>query len=464
MKKFLILFLFFGLISSSVLAQTTMMQRRMLPGKIDTLLINYFSYSKLSSLDDIGYSDAIANQFRFLFTSNAKITDEVNPSYYDKNYDHPFDLPIRTLDDYLAKTKENYPAGLFVKFNALQVDYNTLSILMLKETNGTTKTGLLYKVTDTLKLRLDLSSDGKTLKIQDVSVIGYTIALANDNDRDFIPNELDKCPNEQGFRTATGCFTKEEKAAFALAEKDKKQKEKENKNVVVNDKEKEAAALAEKERLRKEKEDKAALARKEKEDKNAVAQKEKEDKSKTKPATPDLPGFFIGLSFAGGNNKISSAFNENNIAYTNLIKGSKSVYGISNIKQKKQAPSLQVQLDLDYFFGKKKNIGIATGIGYTMFNASFGMDSFHVEYQATDSKGHVYRRIVHAYDMKENLKISSINIPFLLQYKFGAASKSNFCLGIGINYHHLSSAKVKATATADVATVVLPKESWTETT
>lgn len=578
MNKYLLLLFFIGSIFS-VNAQTpSMMQRRQLPGKIDTLIINYFMYSKFSSIDDVGFSDAVAKQFQSLFVANAKVTDEVNPSYYDKDYEHPFDLPLRSLPDYIAKTKENYPSGLFVKYNAIQVDYSTLTIVMLKETNGTTSSGLLYKVTDTLRLKLNASPDFKTIKIQDVTVLGYVITLANDDDRDFIANGNDKCPKEQGFSSGTGCFSKDEKAAFVIAEKARKQREKEekaalagkDKNAVAKaekeKKEKEAAALAEKERKEKEalalaekekKEKEAvalaekerqekealALAEKERKEKEAIAlaekeKKEKEAKGTTKPTNKDaiakaekekkekeaaeliekerkaqaekdaiakaekekaendaiakaekekaekdavakaeadrvqkekddalarqqeeerkkrerdnaLPGLFIGFSISGGNNNFSVPFSEANLGYDKMIKGSKGVLNNTGLALNKQAPFTQVQLDLDYFFGSKKKFGIATGIGFSSFNASFKMDSFRVNYSAVDSRGETYRRVVNVHAIDEDLKIKSLNIPIILQYKFGLGDKANLCLGLGVNYHSVLSANVSSTATAD---------------
>jgi outer membrane protein W len=421
MKKYILVFLFISLITSSIAQTPGMMQRKMLPGKIDTLLLNYLAYSKLSSLEDVGFSDAVANQYKFLFVANAKITDEVNPAIYDKDYDHPFDLPVRTVDDYIARTKGNYPSGLFVKYDAIQVDYTNQIILLLKETNGTTANGLLYKITDTLKLKLNVSPDFKTIKIQDAVVIGYKIDLLNDDDRDFIPNALDKCPKEQGFRSGTGCFTKEEKAQYALAEKEKKHPEKEKE------------------------------------------QPKKEVKPKPVYTGPVLPGLFLGLTFSGGTNNFTAPtpFNEDNLGYTNMLKGSKSVYSVTGINKNKQAPFTQLQLDVEYYIGRKKNIGIATGIGFSSFNASFSMDTFHVEYQSTDAAGNIYRRSVHVHNMDEKLKISSINIPILLQYKFSIGEKGSLSIGAGVNYHIVSSAKTSGTATADYEAIYKWQNGYT---
>ncbi len=471
MKKHLLLLFIMGLMIPALAQTPGMMQRKMLPGKIDTLIINYFSYSKFSSLDDIGFSDAVANQFKSLFNSGANLTDEANPSFYDKDFEHPFNLPTRSIDDYLAKTKENYPAGLFVKYNAIQVDYTALTILLLKETNGTTKDGLLYKVTDTLKLKLTASADFKNIKIQDATVLGYTITLANDDDRDFIANELDKCPKEQGFRSATGCFTKEEKAAYVIAEKERKRKEKEDNSVVKNDKDKLALAKAEKDRLQKEKDSKDAMAKndknntdkdaaamaekarlqKEKEEKEALVLQEKEEKERERNRVkePSLPGLFIGLTVSGGNNNINAPFDVNNIGYLNLRTGNKSSNHITGLNPNKKAPFTQLQLDLEYYFGAKKKIGIATGIGYTGFNASFAMDSAHLEYQATDSKNNIYRRVLTVHAIDEELMIRSLNIPILLQFKFGLGDKANMTLGLGANYHSVLSTKASGTASAD---------------
>ncbi len=416
MKKNLLLLLVFVSMIPAVALSQGMMQRKQLPGKIDTLLINYFNYSKFTSFDESGFSDFIASKFEKLFSHTAQITDEVNPSFYDKDFDHPFNLPIRAVDEYIAKTKENYPYGVYPKYNAIQVDYAALIILMLKETNGTTKTGLQYKIIDTLKLELKASPDFKTITIENATVMGYTIFLSNDDDRDFIPNGLDKCPKEQGFRTVNGCLTKEEKVAIAQAKRDASK-------VPVKD------------------------------TTPVVAKKEKKIKEKPVDDGPTLPGLYLGLTVSGGNNSLEVPFNGTNVSYDQQLKGSKNVNNITGIKLTKQAPFTQVQMDVDYYFGKKKKIGIATGIGYSGFNASIAMDSFHVEYRATDSKNNVYRRLVTARAIDEDLKIKSINIPFLLQFKFDLGDKANLTFGFGAVYHSVLSAKVSGTAKADYEAV-----------
>lgn len=71
-----------------------------------------------------------------------------------------------------------------------------------------------------------------------------------------------------------------------------------------------------------------------------------------------------------------------------------------------------------FFFGRKRHWGIGTGFNYMYQVGNAGLRDFHVEYQATDYNGHVYRQVVSSnYKLSDRLTITNMNIPLVLKYK-----------------------------------------------
>ncbi len=73
---------------------------------------------------------------------------------------------------------------------------------------------------------------------------------------------------------------------------------------------------------------------------------------------------------------------------------------------------------LAYFFGHKNNFGIGVGFMYLEEQGDAKLDQYHVEYQSTDNNNSTFRQLITANGpIKEQLRISNMNIPLLLKYK-----------------------------------------------
>ncbi len=406
MKRSILIVVFLSSMAS-LTSQTTMLQRKQISGKIDTLLLNYINYAKLTSTDDLAFSEITAKRFSYLFIEEAEINDEVNPGYYDKNYDNPFSLPTRKMEDYITKTRENYPWGLKLKYQALYVDYNSFTAIMQKETKGINKDGLIYVINDTIRLKFSLSNQSKVVRIEKIEVLGYVINCLNDDDRDFIPNEIDKCPQEQGLRTETGCFTKEERMAVLAYQKEKSKLENNNQNDNVSGEK----------------------------NKGHIWQ------NKSLPTR-----FFLGLNASTGVITTILNFDINNLNYLNQIAGNPKIFSCSGFTQDQNTTHSQYQLDIDYFFGRKAKIGLATGFGVTNTKQIFTMHNFHIEYQSTDSKGRIYRRLSTVQNAEEETTTQSLTIPILAQYKLSISKNVAVTLGLGTNILKIYSCAVNAKA------------------
>jgi len=72
---------------------------------------------------------------------------------------------------------------------------------------------------------------------------------------------------------------------------------------------------------------------------------------------------------------------------------------------------------LGFFFGQKRHFGLGAGIMYMQQQGDAALDNFHIEYQATDSRGNIFRQVVTGNNVSESITATSINIPVVLKYK-----------------------------------------------
>lgn len=98
--------------------------------------------------------------------------------------------------------------------------------------------------------------------------------------------------------------------------------------------------------------------------------------------------------------------------YLNAVNSSTGKMDFSN------GYSVGGDLQVGFFFGKKRHFGLGTGINYMYQAGDAGLKDYHVEYQATDFAGHTYRQVVSSnYKLNDNVTSQNINIPLVLKYK-----------------------------------------------
>ncbi len=85
---------------------------------------------------------------------------------------------------------------------------------------------------------------------------------------------------------------------------------------------------------------------------------------------------------------------------------------------------------LGYFFNKERTLGLSIGGMYLQHTGTLTLDSFYSDFNVERSPDTVYRQIIHTNrPVTEDIRITNINIPVLLQFKhqFGTpANPSNF--------------------------------------
>jgi len=95
--------------------------------------------------------------------------------------------------------------------------------------------------------------------------------------------------------------------------------------------------------------------------------------------------------------------------------------------------------DVGYYFNKKRTIGIATGVNYYSQYGKLGMDSFHVEFKASnpnDPNGGAYRQVISTdHAISESIQFKNTSIPIMLLYKYVISKDLFLTAGAGAVYN-----------------------------
>lgn len=102
----------------------------------------------------------------------------------------------------------------------------------------------------------------------------------------------------------------------------------------------------------------------------------------------------------------------------------------------KSGQSMGYDFRLGYYFNRKRSLGIGLGITYYKQEGNLNMDTFHVEFRASDATYPTYRQVISTTrGIKETVTSQSINIPLLLRYKYDFNEKLALTVDAGIMYN-----------------------------
>ena len=129
--------------------------------------------------------------------------------------------------------------------------------------------------------------------------------------------------------------------------------------------------------------------------------------------SPDslLSRWVIDLNLLGGG--VSQTFNTPNTS-ANYLNALNMNTGQRNFRD---GYSYGGDAQLGFFFGKKRHFGIGAGVLYMQQYGDAVLNNYHVEYQATDRAGNIYRQVVTGGDVRESIASTNLNIPLVLKYK-----------------------------------------------
>jgi hypothetical protein len=90
---------------------------------------------------------------------------------------------------------------------------------------------------------------------------------------------------------------------------------------------------------------------------------------------------------------------------------------------------------MGYFLDQKKTWAVVVGMNYFYQFGRLKMDTFHVEYNSTDSKNRAFRQLVSAHPIYENIHANNINVPFMLHYQRKYSDMVFFAVDAGLLYN-----------------------------
>lgn len=110
-------------------------------------------------------------------------------------------------------------------------------------------------------------------------------------------------------------------------------------------------------------------------------------------------------------------FSQNYTALFTLDNYDQNVNSNSGTLKFKNGYSAGAELQVGFFFGRKRHWGVGTGVNYFYMAGDLSLSGYHVEYRATDFRDNVYRQVITANGVTERQETTNINIPLLLKYK-----------------------------------------------
>lgn len=391
MKKYLSIIFCFAICSAY--SQTPSTEQKKQSFKVvDELVNNYMQYSKINDPSTI-------QAFKQLFAKDATIPNEIIPAYFYNNKKQPEKILSVSVADYLAKLNEVYPKGYdFVKFLNSAISYKNISkkevkVIFQKNISAYTNTGLQLEVIDTVQLNIVLAADYTSAAIAKIDLLGTSLKLVNDDDKDFVSNDNDKCKTVRGLYTLDGCYTVQEQQYID--------------SVVM------AKAKIHKDSL---------------EYVSKIKSLNSESITLTKlAATP--PHWWVNIGVAGGS--VSSTISGENAYKADVVKA--NTIPTSTFKS---GNFMQFNVGLNYFFGAKANFGIGLGLNYNNISGNVAKDSFHVEYKEKDKSGSDFTQLVSSRGaITEKVGITELSIPITLIYKGDFSKKMGFNIEAGILYN-----------------------------
>lgn len=178
---------------------------------------------------------------------------------------------------------------------------------------------------------------------------------------------------------------------------------------------------------------------------------------KTSPKTYTKDGdllrwvFDINLLGGGLTQDLTTINSLNN--YTNVIS---SVSNAGELKFKK-GMSYGFDAQFGFFFGKKRHFGLGTGFMYLEQRGDLVLDKFHVEYQASDRNGQIYRQLISSNaEFKESLNITNLNIPVVLKYKNRFSKRWGFTADLGALINLQMNNRYESNASFDYEAIYHP--------
>lgn len=402
-----ILFMIFSLLGLESFGQKyTLSQKNIIHVRVDSLLKDYLTMSNLIEPGGIKQSNEIMSKFKLLFTKDAKIYDDILPTYDSLEFNtNPYKVTKKPLQEYFRGLVYEFPKGLIVLNKKINISYkdqdNGIIKVALERIINATSHSKKYKIFNHDSLLLTLSiAPNLTVKISDISSLNIinNIKVINDADLDGIIDTQDDCKDIRGKQYLKGCPDQD--------------------NDGIPDKDDDCPG---------------------------------EFGSPTNKGCP--PSTFtysivLSGSLAYHLNKHVLSVPTSGFSYEKMDKV-KSTFG--KVKNPGVKPSVALDLNLAYYFGKrkfKKNFGVSANLFINNYRDDYQVSGIKYFYKSNDGVDD-YRRIVTIKEANENITFSILNFALQLKYR-GKLKNTRFATEIGFGPGYITSLnKYQYQATVD---------------
>jgi len=189
--------------------------------KIDEAIRLYVSTVELKELGDNKLSEEKIVVFKGLFTPDALIYDGIIPDYIGNSSNNYYNLPLRTVDQYVQIVRKVYPQGIdFVKITKININYdelenNKVEVVAARKLHSKTNAVIkdkgenVYTFTnnDTVLINLIIDKDRNDVKINKIVPVAYNLlCMGCDFDQDAVVDPTDLCPYISGAAKSQGCL------------------------------------------------------------------------------------------------------------------------------------------------------------------------------------------------------------------------------------------------------------------
>jgi hypothetical protein len=366
--------------------------KMLISARVDTLLQKYMQKNTLTEPGSTHQNPKVVKEFKSLFTSDAKIFDDINASFDENEAGYPYKLREKSLNEYYTGLIEEFATGLIITNKRINISYDNfdkgeVSAALQRNITGTNSKKYDLANEDTLLIKISIQPD-KSVKIKSIASLGNTqVKIVNDDDLDGVINNLDECRGQKGKINLNGCP-----------------------------------------------------------DRDGDGVPDKRDDCEDTPGPKENNGcppttfaytFVLSGSIGFQLNLNGLKVPEDGFGYDLDNNGN----SFGDIKNPSFSGSPSLNANIAYYFGKKKqnkNKGISFGFSATHYSAIYELSKIKYIYKANDypdKTGDPYHRIVTMHDGgTEKLSYSILNFPLLLKYKARFGQRMAFELGAGPSF------------------------------
>ncbi len=435
MKKILFLIVVI-IISGNISAQKLDWQeRRKAADEVDEVIENYINTCELSPLGKSAYADEQVEDFKNMFTDDAKITDGVSSQAAE---DGGREVVEQTPDEYTQALMARYPKGMTIKLSKLQADYTELDqqkvrVAMERQFRAKDESGRYVLDTADVMLELTIDRDLEFAKIKRL------------NTEPPPPPRVDP----ESIATAP-IAKKDERMSINL----KRGEQKKSINLKKNIKNPAGGALAYKVTIPP-KRGKVIISSSGIATYTPQNPKTKIDNDQFEYEVCNENGLCdkarvmidIEIETIPPNNKRGFYINPN-IAFGVTSNNSNILWGYETVRSPLSADisgnsgaNLSLGIEVDYYFSN--NLGIGAGLQYQSISGGFDVNDFDVKYASNIHNApeidRNYERIITMNGVTENFTMTNIGIPLLLKFRTHPENKIGIFAHAGIQYNLISS-------------------------